>query len=343
MKIILKSCNNFFPGELKRDIDKLLLIKRNIRWMMAAGVSFCLLCSANSFAQSPSIKTSVDRNNILIGQPLNYRVETTMPANMWKLNWFSIPDSFGHFEVVTKNKIDTSIVNGNQYFSQIITLTNFDSGSRVIPPLALTLQKVNSDSTFTMFTDSIPVEVSYSPLDSIQPFHDIKPILEVNNKWPWWVWCLIGLGIVLLIGLVFLLFKFFRKKKDTTDLFSSKLSPFDEAMQSLSELTNEQLIENQREKEFHTRLTYIFKRFLSRKSNTNKLHLTADQVLLELAGSDVSRDQIAAFANSLRMGNAVKFARFIPPAYENENCFSETKKMIAALNTSLSKKDKSDI
>ena len=301
-----------------------------------------LFISASSFAQSPSIKTSVDRNNILIGQPLNYRVEATFPVNTWKLNWLSVPDSFGHFEVITKNKIDSSVVNGNMYFSQVLTLTNFDSGSRVIPSLALGFQKLDSDSAFKMFTDSIQVEVSYSPMDSIQPFHDIKPIIEVKNTWPWWAWVLIGLGVLILGGVIFLLVKHFKKKKESTDLFESKLSPFDEAMQSLSELKNEQSINEEKVKEFHTKLTYIFKRFLSRSTNSYKLHLTADQVLVELSEQDLSKDQIANFAGSLRMGNAVKFARFIPPVYENENCFLQTKEMITLLNHSITKKGKSD-
>ena len=315
---------------------------KNISRFILPWLGIFLFIPAISFAQSPTIKTSVDRNNIFIGQPLNYRVEATFPVNTWKLNWFSVPDSFGHFEMVIKNKIDSSIVNGNMYFSQILTITNFDSGSRVIPSLALGFQKLNSDSAFKMFTDSIQVEVSYSPMDSIQPFHDIKPIIEVKNTWPWWAWLLLGIGILILGVVIFLLVKHFKKKKESIDLFESKLSPFDEAMQSLSELKNEQLITEEKVKEFHTRLTYIFKRFLSRTTNSYKLHLTADQVLVELSGQDLSKGQISGFAGSLRMGNAVKFARFIPPAYENENCFLQTKDMITLLNHSITKKGKSD-
>ena len=38
------------------------------------------------------------------------------------------------------------------------------------------------------------------------------------------------------------LIKFFKKKKAPPDLFNSKLSPYDEAMQSLNELQKEQLL-----------------------------------------------------------------------------------------------------
>ncbi len=314
-----------------------------IRSVIVVLISFCLLPAQQSFAQLPSVSASIDKNNILIGQQLNYRVETSMPDNTYRLTWFSIPDSFGHFEVITKNKIDSSSSNGNLNFSQEIVLTSFDSGRQVIPPLTLIASALESDSTFNIYTDSIPVNVSYSPMDSIQPFHDIKMIIEVKKEWPWWIWALLGLGIILLIGWIIFLRRFLKKRKTTSSLFTSKLSPFDEAMQSLSELEKEQLIQNNKVKEYHTKLTEIFKRYLSRKENTYKLHLTSDEILIELNDLNLPKEQIADFANCLRMGNAVKFAQYIPPVYENEKCLIQTKEMIIAINNMMNKKPESDL
>ncbi|HEV2832540.1 MAG TPA: hypothetical protein VGW31_11220 [Hanamia sp.] len=302
-----------------------------------------LFSMQNIFAQLPEIKSSVDKNDILIGEQLHYRVETSMPDNTYRLTWFTIPDSFGKFEVITKNKIDSGMANGNLNFSQTLVLTNFDSGRRVIPSLALKLETLDGDSSFTMFTDSIAVNVLYSPLDSIQPFHDIKPIMEVKKEWAWWVWALLGLAIILLIVWIIFLVKFLRKKKGVTELFSSKLSPYEEALQSLSALEKEQLIEMHKEKKFHSRLTEIFKRYLSRKTNINKLHLTSDEILIELSDYDLPKQIVTEFANCLRMGNAVKFAQYIPPAYENEKCFSQTKEIITAINNFVNKKPESDL
>lgn len=295
------------------------------------------------FAQLPVIKSSVNKDNILIGQQINYRVETTMPDNTFRLTWFAVPDSFGTFVVVSKNKIDSSVKNGNLVFSQELTLTNFDSGRQIIPPLKLTASTLDQDSTFNIYTDTIPINVSYAPLDSIQPFHDIKTIIEVKNPWPWWVWALIALGILLLTGLIIFLIKQFKKKRETTSFFKSNLSPYEEAMQSLTELEKEKLTDNNKVKEFHTRLTEIFKRYLSRKTDTYKLHLTTDEILIELYELDLPKNEIAIFANCLRMGNAVKFAQYIPPTYENEKCFSEVKNMIISINNQTTKKAESDL
>jgi len=73
------------------------------------------------------------------------------------------------------------------------------------------------------------------------------------------------------------------------------------------------------------------------------MHLTTDELLMELNELDLSKEEIANFANSLRMGNAVKFAQYVPPAYENEKCFSQTKEMIIAIHNIVNKKPGDDI
>jgi hypothetical protein len=293
-------------------------------------------------AQPPTIKTTVDKNEILIGQQINYHVETSMPDNTYRLSWFSVPDSFGNFIAITKNKIDSNFSNGNLNFSQDIILTSFDSGRQVIPPLTLTAATLDGDSTFNLYTDSIAINVTYSPTDSIMPFHDIKNIIEVKKTFPWWAWVLVGLGIVVLIIWILFLLKFFKKKKDT-NIFESKLSPYDESMQLLNDLEKENLLQQNKFKEYHSRLTEIFKRYLSRKTNTYQLHLTTDELLIELNGFDLPKEQISTFANCLWMGNVVKFAKYIPPAFENEKCFSQTKEMIIAINNIVNKKPENDL
>jgi hypothetical protein len=302
---------------------------------------FFALTSKTSFSQLPEVKVSVDKTDILIGQQIHYKVESSMADNTFQISWFSVADSFGTFVIVSKDKIDTSVTNGNIIFRQQLILTNFDSGRQVIPPLSITASDLHSDSSFTIFTDTIPVNVSYSPIDSIQPFHDIKPVIELKNSRPWWFWALIALGIVLLGLLIYFIFKRNKKEKET-NLFSSDLSPYDEAMQSFSALEKEDLLNKNKIKEFHTRLTDILKRYLSRITNSYKLHLTADEILVEIKNYDVPPDEISKFANSLRMGNAVKFAKYLPERSQNEQSFSDMKNMVNTIHNQV-KKTQSDI
>ncbi len=311
-------------------------------------LAFTLLSAPNIFAQLPQVRTSVNKNNILIGEQFQFKIETSMPDNSYSLSWFSVPDSFGNFAVVSKNKIDSIVGNGTLQFSQVIILTSFDSGRQVIPPLNLSADPLAGDTTYNLFTDTIPINVSFSPLDSVKTFHDIKSIIEVKKVIPWWVWLLVALGVLIIIFLIIFLIKIFKKKKELPGLLPSKLAPYDEAMKALDDLEKEQLLQksepdNYRVKEYHTRLTTIYKRYITRKTNFNKLHLTSDELLMDLDAYGIGKDNVSTFANCLRMSNAVKFAKYIPPQSESEKCLDEVRVTIKQINNYFQTKTASGI
>src|SRR5687768_3104479 len=162
-----------------------------------------LLLSFISNAQTPSLNTSIDKNEILIGEHLHYKVETSFPANAYKLNWLSIPDSIDHFEMVERPKVDSSENGGILNVKRIIILTSFDSGVWTIPSFVVNFEPFTSDTAFKLFTDSIKINVLYSPMDSTKTFHDIKTIMEVKDEWPFWMWLAAALSALLLVGLVY--------------------------------------------------------------------------------------------------------------------------------------------
>ncbi len=281
-----------------------------------------------AFGQTPSVKTAVDKRQILIGEQLKYQVEARFPSNAYQLTWINVPDSFSHFEIVTRGKIDTIESNGLLFCRQTFTLTSFDSGIYAIPALPISFDPLAGEKPINLFTDSIPINVSFSPLDSTKTFHDIKTILEVKDEIPLWMWIAGAALLILLILLVVYLIKYFKKRKKPEKIFNSKLTPFDEAMQSLSVLQKEQLLQKGEVKQFHTRLTDTFKRYLSRKTQKNILNLTSTDVLLLLNDTLLSKMDTSLIAGTLRMTDAVKFAKYSPPFSESEAALVNTKKGI---------------
>jgi hypothetical protein len=178
-------------------------------------------------------------------------------------------------------------------------------------------------------------------MDSIKPFHDIKTIVGVKDEWPLWMWIALILSFLLLVFLVYYLIKNNRKKKPET-IFTSKLSPLEEALESLNELQKQQLLSKGEVKEFHSRLAEIFKRYISRKTNLNLLPLTSDEVLIKLNGMGVGKEVVGLEANNLRMADAVKFAKYIPANVASEEAFDNTKKVIQQTDQSMIN-NKSDI
>ena len=194
---------------------------------------YFILFFSSAFSQTPLVKTFVDKKDILIGEQIKYRVSATIPEGVFKVNWFTVPDSVAHFETVERSKIDTSTVNNNTLLEQTITFTSFDSGIWNTPIFKIDFIPLNKDSALNVFTDSIPINVGYSTADTTNQLRDIKPIMEVIVKN--YLWYYIGGGILLLLVTVFLLRRYFKgRKKNPVPEFESKLSPYDEAMKALA-------------------------------------------------------------------------------------------------------------
>jgi hypothetical protein len=293
-----------------------------------------LMLSFFTKAQNPRLSTQINKLNIIIGEPLKVKFEASFPANTYEIKWLNFPDSIAHFEVVDRAKIDTLESNGIIKVQQIITFTSFDSGPRTIPSLPVNFVPLSNGTSLNLFTDSIRVNVSFSPMDSTKTFHDIKTIIEVKDEWPLWLWIAAGLSLLLLIFLIYYLVKNLRKKKPEK-LFASKLSPLEEAIQALDELQKQQLLSKKQIKSFHSRLSEIFKRYISKKMNSNLHNLTSEEVLLKLHELHINKQNVSLAANNLRMADAVKFAKYLPADVDNEEAFSNTKKVIQQIDQSI--------
>ena len=109
------------------------------------------------------------------------------------------------------------------------------------------------------------------------------------------------------------------------------MSAYDEAIKSLGTLEQGNYLDKHREKEFHTELAEIFKRYYSRKIQKNLLIKTTGDILIELKEKNVTAEQISTIAGGLRYTDAVKFAKFIPLHSESREALTMIRQAIQAL------------
>ena len=139
-------------------------------------------------------------------------------------------DSLPHFEFLNQQRIDTVNTGRGTILTRVIHITSFDSGHWVIPSLSI---------GENVATDSIPVDVGFSPFNPDQPYHDIKEIIEVTpeekkEKIKWWY---IVAGAVSLLIILILLFR--KKKKPVIQTVQPPADPYKEAMEELEKLLKE--------------------------------------------------------------------------------------------------------
>jgi LPXTG-motif cell wall-anchored protein len=264
-----------------------------------------LFFSAITLAQSKTtVKATVDRSQILIGEPISLRLEVDVPEHE-AIRFFQI-DSLLHFELLDQQKIDTSNTGSGTVLSQIIRITSFDSGHWVIPSLVL-----GENSA----TDSIPIDVGFSPFNPEQPYHDIKEIIEVTpeekKEKPQW-WYLLA-GAVLLVIILVLIFR--KKKKPVVTVVEPPVDPYKEAMVQLEKLQKEK----PEAKQYYSKLVDIFRIYVLNKTGIHSLQNTTDDLVSQLRGLNIYKEQFEKLSQALRLSDFVKFAKYIPSDGDDKN------------------------
>lgn len=301
----------------KRKTDKIVLCIG-----IATSLSFC---SQQSLGQK--VQTFADKRDILIGEQVRYKVKVSIPTGAFTVNWFSVPDSVAHFDVVDRSKLDSTKEEGNTIYEQTLILTSFDSGRWNTPALPVNFKSIINGSTEDILTDSIPINVSYSPADSTNELRDIKPIIKVSIT-DYTLYYIIG-GIVLLLLVIIFLYLYFKKRKKTQpEVPASKLSPYNEAMEEMKKLAQYDLQKADEIKVYHNKLAEIFKRYLSRSQNKNLLSKTTGDLLIRMTENGITTVYVSELATALRCTDAVKFAKYIPVPSESMDCLQKIKATI---------------
>jgi hypothetical protein len=287
-----------------------MIFKRQILFLLA--IFFVHLAVAQGGA---TIKAIADKNKILLGEVLQLTVEIYLPAGSDQ-KYIRI-DTIEHFEFLEKPVIDSSEKKDGINYKGVYTITSFDSGHWVIPPFVISAG---------VKTDPIPIDVIFSDFDPGQEYHSIKDIIEVKppaKKVGWW-WYVAGVILFLLLVIMYLL----RKKKILPAAAPAiSTNPFQEAIQQLEQLQRDK----PDVKQYHSKLTDIFRLYIFRKKGILSLQKTTDDLVLQLKNLNLDKQQFDKLSQSLRLSDFVKFAKYLPSEDDNRNCYEETKKAIVTI------------
>lgn len=278
---------------------------------------FLLAVQITNAQGGATIKATVDKNRILIGEPLQLTIEADLSPGSG-ISFITI-DTIAHFELLNAPVIDTLNNDGGSILKGVYKITSFDSGHWVIPSFVLSP---------SVKTDTIPVDVVFSDFDPKQDYHDIKDIIEVAppKKKQWW-WFIAGGALLLAVIVIYLL----RKKKPTL-LPAQKMmiDPYQEAMKGLEQLQKDK----PEARIYHSRLTDIFRLYIFQKKGILSLQKTTTDLVVQLRNLNLTKEQFDKLSRALQLSDFVKFAKYAPTSDDNKNCFEEIKNSIMTLEQS---------
>ena len=254
----------------------------------------------------------------MIGEQIQFKLKVRLAPGT-KAS-FVIPDSIPHFDIIRKD--DVKGLHAENAVEQVFIFTSFDSGKWFIPAIPITIIGKTTTKIFT--PDSIMITVGYSPDDGTGKLRDIKPVRDVEVPDYFWYFVLIALTLLFLI--IFLLVKYFSRKKKVVTVPGD---PYGEAMAELDKLRATDLTES-KAKAFHTALSTVFRKYVSYKTGVDETYSTTSDILI--LTSERYPDTKTELASVLRINDAVKFAKFRPSKEHSLQTLDKMKELITRID-----------
>ena len=267
-----------------------------------------------SLLHAQNIKASVDRNSILIGEQIKL-VLTAANVDVKKhpiVQWPQIPDTFNHFEVIEKGKIDTVSKNGVNHYEITYILTSFDEGSWNIPAFNVLFSKKSSRNAVSLRTRSIKINVYPADISQLKNPHDIKDIVQTPEEpAPSPTKPVIGLiALIALIVLIIVSWTILKKRRIKSKTLAKKgmLNSIDWILEQLTLLEKKQIPDKDAVKEYYHQLYQLCRQYFSLEFDINVLYCTTEEWMDILERVELDDKNKAAFYELVKKADSVRFA-----------------------------------
>jgi hypothetical protein len=186
-------------------------------------------------------------------------------------------------ELIKQGQLSKEELNGVITYSQTFTVTSYDEGDYYFPSLVI----FGSDSMPVAQTDSLFFRVNTIPVDTTAAFRDIKGNINVplTLKEILPVVFTILLGLIFVLILVWIIFKFVLKKRPKIIPIREKPKekPDIVALKALEELRLKGLWQIGKVKLYYSELTEIVRIYIEDRYSINAMEMVSDEILHEIA------------------------------------------------------------
>lgn len=285
-----------------------------------------LLSLTQVAAADMQVISSVDKQEILIGEQVTFRVDVSSEADN-NLVWPLLGDTLNQFEIVERSEVDSSFVDGLYKRSQTFKVTCFDSGQFAIPRLHFRYQEGNSGRVKS--SDAILIKVGYPEVNMQADIKPIKDIMKVELSWmDYWRW--IAGGLLALSLLAFgIWYLFFRKKpEEVEEVFVPVLPPHEHALQRLDNLEAAKLWQSGKVKDYYSELTDILREYMERRFDIPAMESTSDEIVAAMKPINVKGTVKERLVSLLQMADLAKFAKMVPSVENNVQSMKDVRKFV---------------
>lgn len=260
-----------------------------------------------SFAQT--VNANIDKDSIKIGERVIYQIQLKTDQQPDSVA-FPKGQSFIPAEVIKDHPKDTVSLQPDLELVKRYDLSVYDSGRYTIPQQLVQIdgKKLLTDS-ISLYVNTVEVDTTSKEFYPTKRSVDVPQPLELSD-WIWYTLAIL-LFLLLLVGIYF----HFKKRRDES---RKRKPPYEQAIDSLKELDESNLINERNFKEYYSKLTEISRRYLEEKVSIRAMEFTSHELVEHLKQQmqqeklQLNEELIQDFEKILKRADLAKFARQEP-------------------------------
>lgn len=280
-------------------------------------LSFLLFAGSVGFAQDFTAR--FDSTKILIGNQTLLTLKVKLTDNK-KVRFPNLPDTLAPgLEVVRQFATDTTKADNGLLLTKRYLITSFDSGNYVVPQIPVLY--FNGSQVDTLLSQPLKLRVNTVVADSTKvPLYGIKA--NIRAPYTFQEIALFVLAILLLVGLIVLVYLYFRKGKDEP-IFSFRKKVIEPphliAFRELEQLKQKKLWQNGYVKEYYSELSSILRAYIDEKMEINAMEMTSFEIISAIKENGYTNKAIfERLVDMLNTSDLVKFAKYPADPIEND-------------------------
>ncbi len=265
-----------------------------------------------------------ERDSVLIADHVRYGFDLQQVEEGTRFGFPQIKDTLmTNIRIVENWRVDTLKVrkqkkgqSGLLDLRAGITITSFDEGIYILPPLAV--QRLSKDGVVdTLVFDPQKLEVKTMPVDTatFKP-HDIKAQMiypvTFREVAPWAAGGLVLAGLVAL--LIWLVVKY-RRRNDPE--YIHKDPPHIVALRKLDKYRGNAMWVPEKQKDFYSGVTDALREYISERYGVGAMEMTTAEIFEDMKATDAPKELLDELKELFERADFVKFAKFVASDEDN--------------------------
>lgn len=197
-----------------------------------------------------------------------------------------------------------------------ITITSFDEGIYILPPLAV--QRLSKDGVVdTLVFEPQRLEVKTMPVDTatFQP-HDIKGQMTYPVTFkevaPWAAGGLVLAGLIALV--IWLIVRYSRRNNPE---YIHKDPPHIVALRKLDKYRGNSMWVPEKQKGFYSGVTDALREYISERYGISAMEMTTAEIFEDMKATDAPKDLLCELKELFERADFVKFAKYVASDEDN--------------------------